>query len=508
MSTDHGSGHSTHDDAAHAHTAAAAAGDALAGVRRAPHDLPLGEWLSSTLIEGWAPEPVVAHPAVAGAATAAARHRAALVARFPRRALVVPAGESPVRANDTHYGFRPASAYVYLTSDHGEGAVLVIGADETATIYLTQRLGPGTVEYVTDRRTGAVWVGGVPDGPTTAAALAVTVRPRTELAAALAGLDDPLVLRGVDAEVDRLLPGAPDGGLANAIDDLRAIKDSWEIDRLREACEATARGFADVARQLPNVLSAGGRRGERWLEGTFWRRARYEGNDVGYSSIVAAGRNGTSLHWASTDGDIVAGDLLLADMGVESTSLYTADVTRTMPIDGTWTPWQRKVYQAVYEANRAGIAEVRAGHPFTAAHHAAQWVLADHLHHWGVLDHKPADALHPDLSRPGANAHRRYSLHGTSHMLGLDVHDCAKLERRQYVEADLQVGHCLTVEPGLYFQVNDVTVPAELRGLAVRIEDDVVVTDGEPLVLSSMLPTHPDELVAWMHDAQSAPDRL
>ena len=328
------------------------------------------------------------------------------------------------------------------------------------------------------------------------------------MAAALAALDDPLVLRGVDAEVDRLLPGAADDGLANVIDDLRAIKDGWEIDRLREACEATARGFADVARQLPGLAAHGGRRGERWLEGTFWRRARYEGNDVGYSSIVAAGPNGTSLHWASTDGDIARGDLLLADMGVETTSLYTADVTRTMPIDGTWTPWQRKVYEAVYEANRAGIAEVRAGNPFTAAHHAAQWVLADHLHHWGILDHKPEDALHPDLARPGANAQRRYSLHGTSHMLGLDVHDCAKLERSQYVEADLRVGHCLTVEPGLYFQVNDLTVPAELRGLAVRIEDDVVVTDGDPLVLSSMLPTHPDELVAWLADAQTTPTDL
>ncbi|MFV0309966.1 MAG: aminopeptidase P N-terminal domain-containing protein, partial [Desertimonas sp.] len=310
MSTEHGSDHSTHTHAGHPHTAPAG-GDALGGVRRAPHDLPLGEWLSSTLADGWEPEPTVEHAAVVGAADAAARHRAALVGRFPRRPVVVPAGESPVRANDTHYGFRPSSAYVYLTSDHGEGAVLVIDGTGDATIYLSQRLGPGTIEYVTDRRTGAVWVGGVPDGPTTAAAVGVTVRPRTELAAALDALDEPLVLRGIDAEVDRLLPGANDGGLANAIDDLRAVKDTWEIDRLREACAATARGFADVAREIPAVLAAGGRRGERWLEGTFWRRARYEGNDVGYTSIVAAGPNGTSLHWASTDGDLVPGDLIL-----------------------------------------------------------------------------------------------------------------------------------------------------------------------------------------------------
>ena len=259
-------------------------------VHRGPHDLPLGEWLTSTLADGWAPEPTVAHRAVDGAAGAALRHRAQLAARLPHAALVIPAGAAPKRVNDTYYGFRPSSAYAYLTGDQAEQGVLVM-AGGAATLYLPQQTGPGTVEYFTDRRTGGVWVGGVPGLVTTEERLELIVRPRSELAGALAKLDDPRLLRGFDAEVDALLPAAQDGGLANAVDDLRAIKDAWEIERLTEACAATARGFADVVRELPAVLAGGGRRAERWLEGTFWRRARYEGNEVGYSSVVAAGAN-------------------------------------------------------------------------------------------------------------------------------------------------------------------------------------------------------------------------
>ncbi|KQS65749.1 aminopeptidase P family protein [Modestobacter sp. Leaf380] len=479
-----------------------------AATRRAPHDQPFGPWVQTTLADGWGPEPVVAHPAVDGAAEAAADHRARLLAALGAGTVVVPAGTAPVRANDTVFGFRPASAYTWLTGDQAEGAVLVLDADG-ATVFLPPSAGPGTLTYVTDRREGALWVGGVPGAEPTARRLAVAVRPRTDLAADLAGRPGPVrLLAGVDADVDALLPGAASRELELTVDRLRAVKDAWEVDRLAEACAATARGFADVVAELPGLLAGDGRRGERWLEGTFWRRARFEGNDVGYSSIVAAGANGTSLHWAPVDGDIVAGQLLLADMGVETTSLYTADVTRTMPVSGSWTPVQRRVYDAVREAHLAGIAEVRAGNAFLAAHAAAQWVLADHLHRWGVTAWSADDALHPDLARPGAGAHRRYTLHSTSHLLGLDVHDCARVDGAEYLATTLQPGHALTVEPGLYFQVNDRTVPDELRGLAVRIEDDLVVTDGAARVLSDALPTDGDELVAWMADAGTQPRGL
>ncbi len=112
-------------------------------------------------------------------------------------------------------------------------------------------------------------------------------------------------------------------------------------------------------------------------------------------------------------------------MGIETDELYTADVTRTMPVNGEWTPNQLKVYRAVHEAQQAGIAEVKAGADFLAAHRAAMWVLADHLHGWGILPVTADVSCATDTDAPGAGLHRRYTLHGTSHMLGIDVHDCA-----------------------------------------------------------------------------------
>lgn len=252
------------------------------------------------------------------------------------------------------------------------------------------------------------------------------------------------------------------------------------------------------------VLARGGRRGERWLEGTFWRRARQEGNDVGYGSILGAGHHGTVLHWTHNDGDIVPGQLLLADMGVETGSLHTADVTRTLPVTGEWTPAQRQVYEAVREAQTAGIAEAKSGADFLAAHRAATWVMADYLHSWGILPVTAEVSCSTDLERPGAGLHRRYTLHGVSHMLGIDVHDCAAARDEVYRDGPLAPGYVLTVEPGLYFQLNDRSVPEQFRGLAVRIEDDILVTDGDPVNLSVGLPREPDEISAWMADVQAS----
>ena len=117
-------------------------------------------------------------------------------------------------------------------------------------------------------------------------------------------------------------------------------------------------------------------------------------------------------------------------MGVETDELYTADVTRTMPVSGQWSPAQLRVYRAVQEAQAAGVAEVKAGAEFLAAHNAAMWVLADHLHSWGILPVPAEVSCDPDPERPGAGLHRRYTLHGTSHMLGIDVHDCAHARER------------------------------------------------------------------------------
>ncbi|MDT0393070.1 M24 family metallopeptidase, partial [Streptomyces dubilierae] len=151
-------------------------------------------------------------------------------------------------------------------------------------------------------------------------------------------------LRGYDAGVDAALhdkvTAERDTEFRVFLSEMRLIKDEFEIADLRHACEATVRGFEDVVRLLGTDTPTL----ERAIEGTFWTRARIEGNDVGYASVCAAGPHATTLHWVRNDGETRPGDLLLLDAGVESRNLYTADVTRTLPVDGRFTPVQRKVY--------------------------------------------------------------------------------------------------------------------------------------------------------------------
>ena len=474
------------------------------------HDIPLPDHLREAISRDWDPAPPMPHPAVPEVAPHAARRRAALSDLFPGKLIVVPAGAPKVRANDTDYPFRAASSFTWLTGETASEAVLVMTPAERghdSTLYIREYAQAGQAEYFTGRVHGALWVGNVPSRADTEQVLGLRTRPLAALAADLTGYRDEEValLRGFDASVDALLPRGSDTVLAQALDELRLTKDEWELSRLASACEATARGFADVARELPQVVGRTDVRGERWLEGTFWRRARLEGNEVGYSAIVGSGTHATTLHWWRNHGVVQPGTLLLADMGVETDELYTADVTRTMPVDGEWSPAQLKVYRAVQEAQAAGIAEVKAGADFYAPHRAAMYVLADHLHSWGLLPVTAEVSCDEDPERPGAGLHRRYTLHSTSHMLGIDVHDCALAREEVYREGTLAAGYVLTVEPGLYFQTNDRSVPTELRGIGVRIEDDVAVTDGAARNLSGMLPRDPDEVTAWMREVQGTP---
>jgi Xaa-Pro aminopeptidase len=233
------------------------------------------------------------------------------------------------------------------------------------------------------------------------------------------------------------------------------------------------------------------------IEGVFNLRARLEGNDTGYETIAASGSHATILHWVHNDGVVRTGDLLLLDAGVECLNLYTADVTRTMPINGTFTPAQRRVYELVYRAQKAAMEVVAPGVSFMAPNEAAMKVLAEGLAEMGILTTDVDEALRKDRQ-----LHRRYTLHGVSHMLGLDVHDCANARNEAYL-GDLHEGYVLTIEPGLYFQANDLTVPEEYRGIGVRIEDDVLVTATGYRNLSAALPHHPDDVEKWMADVWS-----
>jgi Xaa-Pro aminopeptidase len=272
------------------------------------------------------------------------------------------------------------------------------------------------------------------------------------------------------------------------------VKDDAEIAEMRAAIAATKQGFDDVIAALPRITAH--ERGERVIEGVFFTRARSEGSDLGYGTIAASGPHACILHWTRNDGPVVPGDLVLIDAGVELPSLYTADITRTLPVAGTFSPVQRRIYEAVLEAADAAFAIVRPGIRFRDIHAAAMEVIGRKVAEWG-LPLLPAEQLdgveHPD---------RRYMVHGTSHHLGLDVHDCAAARRELYMDGVLEPGMVFTIEPGLYFQPDDLTVPEEFRGIGVRIEDDVLVTADGVENLSAGIPRTADAVEAWIAERQ------
>ena len=265
---------------------------------------------------------------------------------------------------------------------------------------------------------------------------------------------------------------------------------------MRLAIAATAEGFEEIVKALPDAVSRG--RGERWVEGVFELIARHRGNGLGYDTIAAAGEHACTLHWIRNDGEVREGDLILVDAGVEVDSLYTADVTRTLPINGRFTDEQRQVYDAVLAAQEAGLAAAKPGNTFRDVHTAAIRVIAEKLAEWGLL---PVD-LEDALSEEGQQ-HRRWMVHGTSHHLGIDVHDCALARKEAYLDGILEPGMVLTVEPGLYLKPDDLAVPEELRGIGVRIEDDIVITESGCENLSAALPRTADDVEAWMAGLRS-----
>ncbi|MGW7095425.1 aminopeptidase P family protein [Streptomyces sp. NPDC054874] len=450
--------------------------------------------LAENMKSGWADTELRGLQPIAQAEHTAAR-RAALSARFPGERLVIPAGNLKTRSNDTEYAFRASTEYAYLTGDQTQDGVLVLeptGPGHEATLYLLPRSNRGNGEFWLDGQ-GELWVGRRNSLSEAEQLLNIPAKDVRELTAVLTEATGPVRnVRGHDASIEAALTdkvtAERDEELRVYLSEARLVKDAFEIAELQKACDATARGFEDVVKSLDKAEATS----ERFIEGTFFLRARIEGNDIGYASICAAGPHATTLHWVRNDGDVRAGELLLLDAGVETNDLYTADVTRTLPINGTFSRLQRKIYDAVYEAQEAGIAAVKPGATFRDFHDASQRVLAEKLVAWGLLGDLDVDKVLE------LGLQRRWTLHGTGHMLGMDVHDCAVARTEAYVDGVLEPGVCLTVEPGLYFQADDLTVPEEYRGIGVRIEDDILVTEDGNRNLSDTLPRQADEVEAWM----------
>jgi Xaa-Pro aminopeptidase len=413
-------------------------------------------------------------------ASYAADRRARVSSAFPGKRIVVPAGGLKQRSNDTDYPFRAHSAFSHLTgwgADSEPDAVLVLDPTENgheATLYFRERADRTSTEFYANPAIGEFWIG---------------ARPSLAQVAADLALATDHIDRFQPADAD--ITVEQDDELTRFVSELRLVKDEFEVAQLRLAVDATARGFDDVIAGFPRISQH--KRGERAVEGAFYTRARLDGNAVGYDTIAASGPHACILHWTRNDGPVSPGDLILLDAGVEVDSLYTADITRTLPVNGRFTDVQRKIYEAVREAADAAFAIVRPGIIFRDVHAEAMKVIAKHTAEWGLLPVSAEESL-----EASNQFHRRYMVHGTSHHLGLDVHDCAAARRDMYHDGEVKAGMLFTIEPGLYFQPDDLTVPEEFRGIGVRIEDDILVTEDGAENLSAAIPRTADDVEAWI----------
>ena len=423
--------------------------------------------------------------------------RAAVVAQLPGNSLVVLFG-APMRnrSNDMDYEYRQASDFLYLTGSEEPGSALI--------------LAPGGLEVDGERVHEILFVPPrdpareVWDGRRFGAERAMQ-RLGVELALDATRFDEilvPLLQNGqhrvyhlgfpdgvpegstlhdqLAAFMDNVdpaaLPGAGTGSagpLRGVLDGLRAIKSDEEMTALRRAIDITTEAHREVMQQVQAGWAE--YEIEALVEYTFKRNGSEQ---PGFNSIVGSGENSTILHYMTNRRVTEPGDVVVIDIGAEVHG-YSADVTRTIPVSGTYSPEQRAIYELVYRAQEAGIRATRAGNPFFASNSEASRVLAEGLAELGLIS-----------SAADTGGLRRFFMHGTSHYLGLDVHDVGSY-------GPLRPGEVVTIEPGIYIPVA-ADIDPKWWNIGVRIEDDVLVTDGDPVILSGGAPRQIDDVEALM----------
>jgi Xaa-Pro aminopeptidase len=313
------------------------------------HDQAPSELFSNFMKSGWTPSDL-SNIEPLEVVTYAFSRRQVLSAAFKGIRLVLPAGGYKVRANDTDYNYRPHSAFVYYGGVQGADAtadaVLVLepsGDSHITYLYMNPRSTRDTDAFYRDAKYGELWVGRRFTLDEAKARYQVDTLQLTDLEALLGDGKETLTLRGVDPAVDpKVKKHDREEEFATFVSEQRLCKDEYEIREMQAAVDATALGFNDVIHAMPAAVETP--RGERVLDAAFYGRARILGNDLGYNTIVGAGSHACVLHWIRNDGDVHRGELVLVDAGVEVESFYTADITRTLPVDGKFTPAQRALY--------------------------------------------------------------------------------------------------------------------------------------------------------------------
>ncbi|MGO9803957.1 MAG: Xaa-Pro aminopeptidase [Steroidobacteraceae bacterium] len=426
-----------------------------------------------------------------------ARRRRQLMRLMGRDSIaVLPAAPVRHRNNDVEYPYRQDSDFHYLTG---------FGEPEAVAVLVPGRQQAEYILFVRDRdRAREAW-DGRRAGPAGAAREfgADDAFPITDMDEILPGLLENRTrvyyTMGVYADFDQRVVGWVNGlrtqakngrhppqefaALDHVLHDMRLYKSRHELELMRDAARISARAHLRVMRFCrPGVT-------EYQVMAELLHEFRRHNADTAYAPIVGGGANSCVLHYRDNNQPLADGELLLVDAGCELKS-YASDITRTVPINGRFTPEQRAVYEVVLEANRAAIARVRPGNHWNEPHEAAVKVITQGLIRLGLLKGRLAA-----LVRSGA--YRRFFMHRTGHWLGLDVHDVG-----DYKVGDewrvLEPGMTLTVEPGIYLPAGARGVSRRFRNIGIRIEDDVLVTRRGAEVLSARAPKDPDQIEAVM----------
>ncbi|NQV42134.1 MAG: aminopeptidase P N-terminal domain-containing protein [Candidatus Marinimicrobia bacterium] len=264
----------------------------------------------------------------------------------------------------------------------------------------------------------------------------------------------------------------------------RLIKSDHEIQSLEKAIDVTNQALADAWPVIPTMKFE--YEVQAFIE---YGMAKRGAERLGFPSIIGAGKNSTYLHYEGNHGDLIVGDLLLIDVGAEW-NYYSADISRTVPISGTYSPEQKAIYQLVLDAQLAAIDRVMPGVSWREPHDTVVAFLTSGLVDLGLLEGDPATLIQE-------KAYRKYFMHGSSHWLGLDVHDVGGWVGDNGAAHQLKVGMVLTVEPGIYIGESE-DVDPKWWNIGVRIEDDVLVTQKGHRVLSQSIPKTIQEIEALM----------
>ncbi|WP_372652995.1 aminopeptidase P N-terminal domain-containing protein [Halobacteriovorax sp.] len=421
--------------------------------------------------------------------------RIATISKLKDGIAILPAATHMTRSNDTEFDFRQSSNFKYLTGSNEPDSILVLTPHAKKKDHLFVRPKDRMQEIWAGRRLGVEKSKDIFEMDEVYTLdqfdeiLPELMKGHSEV---FIDLNNETTLfnkvkkmaMGLDPR-NRLKMPTPKAfrHLNTIIEKQRLIKDQNEILLMKKAAAATnkahraamamassAHSEADLHNIMNYVFKKHGASGEA------------------YGSIVAGGDNGTILHYVENNAPLIDGETLLIDAGSEY-GTYASDVTRTFPINGKFSTIQKEIYEVVLRAMKASFSKSSPGHSLEEVHMASVKELSIGLKELGILSQSLDEIIEKNLFR-------EFYPHGTSHWIGLDVHDQNPYLDKNFDPIKFQKGMCFTIEPGLYFQKDNVNIPEHFRGLAVRIEDDILITESSHENLTAMIPKEIKEVEA------------